>query len=224
MMRKRLLCVALALAMLFSVQPAAAAAGTETTRSTIITATLTNKTPTIKVTVPSTGEVYLNPLKLPVSINSKSTREQIVSTPCMIANESDVPLQVDVTVTGQINEGSNMSLVTTSTKNSTSTSKRAFIYFEIQPADTDNFSKVTWDAAYKSTKRNHIPVTTYGRTKTNTVVLAGTDLNGEIAEKGGYAAFRLTGDIIAAPKKPWTENDGLTVEIAFTFVPLVCSK
>lgn len=220
-MRKRLLCVVLTLAMLFSVQSAAAATGN--TRSTVITATLTNQTPTIKVTVPSTAEVYLNPLKLPVSINSKSTREQIVSTPCVIANESDVPLQVDVTVTGQINEGSNMSLVTSSTKNSTSTSKRAFIYFEIQPADTDDFSKVVWDAAYSRSKRNHIPVTTMERTKTNTVVLASTTLDGEIAEKGGYAAFRLTGDAVVNPRKAWTEDDGLTVEIAFTFVPLVRS-
>lgn len=221
MMRKRLLCVVLTLAMLFSVQSAAAATGN--TRSTVIAATLTSKTPTIKVTVPSTGEVLLNPYSLPVTINSKSTRQQIVSTPCVIANESDVPLQVDVTVTGQINEGSDMSLVTSSTKNSTSTSKRAFIYFEIQPADTDNFSKVTWDSAYKSTKRNHIAVTKTGRTKTNTVVLASATLDGDIAEKGGYAAFRLTGDAIVSPKKPWTEDDGLTVEIAFTFIPLVRS-
>ena len=66
MMRKRLLCVVLTLAMLFSVQPAAAATGTGNTRSTVITATLTDKTPTIKVTVPSTAEVFLNPFRLPV--------------------------------------------------------------------------------------------------------------------------------------------------------------
>ena len=221
MMRKRLLCVVLTLAMLFSVQPAAAATGTGNTRSTVITATLTDKTPTIKVTVPSTAEVFLNPFRLPVSIDSKSSREQIVSTPCVIASESDVPLQVDVTVIGQINEGSNMSLVTSSTKNSTSTSKRAFIYFEIQPADTDDPSDVSWDAAYNRSNKNHIPVTTMERSKTNILVLACTTLDGEIAEKGGYAAFRLTGDVIAAPKKPWTEDDGLTVEIAFTFTPLV---
>ena len=105
MIRKRLLCVVLTLAMLFSVQSAAAATGAGNTRSTIITATLTNQEPIIQVTVPSTGEVYLNPFSLPVSINSRSTRQQIVSTPAMIASESNVPLQVDVTVVGQINEG-----------------------------------------------------------------------------------------------------------------------
>lgn len=221
MVQKRLLCVVLTLAILFSVQSAAAATGTGNTRSTIITTTLTSRSPTIKVTVPSTAEVYLNPLKLPVSINSNSSREQIISTPCVIANESDVPLQVDVTVIGKVNEGSNMSLVTSSTKNSTSTNKRAFIYFEIQPADTDDPGDVLWDAAYNRSQKNHIPVTTMERSKTNTVVLASTTLDGEIAEKGGYAAFRLTGDIIATPKKPWTEDDGLTVEIAFTFTPLI---
>lgn len=216
-MRKRLLCVVLTLATLFSVQSAAAATGT--TRSTVITATLTDKTPTIKVTVPATAEVFVNPHQLPVSINSKSTREQIISTPCLIANESDVPIQLDVTVTGTVNEGSNMSLVTSSTKNSTSTSKRAFIYLEFQLADTDDLKKVKWDAAYNKSK--HIPVTTMGRTKTNVLTLAGITPDGEIAEKGGYAAFRLTGDVIQTPKKAWTEDDGLTVEVAFTFTPLV---
>lgn len=221
MMRKRLLCVVLTLAMFFSIQSAAAATGN--TRSTVITTTLTDKTPTIKVTVPSTGDVILNPYELPVTIDAQSSRAQIVSTTGVIANESDVPIQVDVTVTGKINEGSNMSLVTTSTKKSTSTSKRAFIYFEIQPMDTADTRKVIWDAAYKSTQRNHIAVTTSGRSKVNTVVLASTTLDGEIAEKGGYAAFRLTGDAVVNPRKAWTEDDGLTVEIAFTFVPLVRS-
>lgn len=218
-MRKRLLCVVLTLAMLFSVQSAAAATGT--TQSTVITATLTDKTPTIKVTVPATAEVFVNPHQLPVSINSKSTREQIISTPCLITNESDVPIQVDVTVTGTINEGSNMSLVTRTTKNSTSTSKRAFIYLEFQPADTNDLKKVKWDAAYDKSK--HIVVTTAARSKANVLTLAETTLDGEIAEKGGYAAFRLAGDVIASPKKAWTEDDGLTVEVAFTFTPLVHS-
>lgn len=221
MMRKRLLCVVLTLAMLFSVQSAAAATETGNTRSTVITATVDTRQPTIKVTVPSTAEVYLNPLKLPVSIDSKSSREQIISTPCVIANESDVPLQVDVTVTGQVNEGSNMTLVTTSTKKVASTIKRAFIYFEIQPADTDDVSKVKWDAEYDKTKKNHIPVTSSERTKINVLILAGMTPDGEMAEKGGYAAFRLTGDAIVSPKKAWTEADGLTVEIAFTFTPAI---
>lgn len=221
MMRKRLLCVALTLATLFSMQSAAAAAGTGNTRSTVITATLIDKEPTIKVTVPATAEVILNPFRLPVSIDSQSSRQQIVFSPCVIASESDVPLQVNVTVVGEINEGSNMSLTTSSTKNSVSTSKRAFIYFEMQSADSEDLRKVTWDSAYTSKK--HIPVTTMKRTKTNMATLANATLDGEIAEKGGYAAFRLTGDAIATPKKPWTEDDGLTVEIAFTFVPLVRS-
>lgn len=218
MKRKRLLCVVLTLALLFTAQSAAAAAETGNRRSMTITAKC--KMPTIQVTVPSTGNVYLNPFKLPVSIGGEDSYEQIISTPNCIANQSDIPLKVDVKVTGAIKAGSDMTLATTSTQGSTSTSKRAFIYFEIQPADTDDPDDVLWDDEYDKTKHIVISTVESGKSKKNVLTLAPKTLDGKMAEEGGYAAFRLTGDAVETPKNAWTAQDGITVEVAFTFTPV----
>lgn len=217
MMRKRLLCAALALAMFFPAQSAAAAAQTGNIRSMIINAN--TRLPTINVTVASTGKAFINPYMLDVEIDGEDTNEQIICEPCGIINESDIPLAVDVTVTGTINSGSDMSLATSSTRSSTSKTKKAFVYFEIQLSETDDPDDVQWDDAYNSKK--HIRFTTSGAstTKTNVLTLAAMTPFGDIAN-GGCAAFRVTGDAIEAPKNEWTEQDGLSVEVAFTFTPV----
>lgn len=221
MTRKRLLCAALALAMLLSAQSAAAAAETENTRSMIITAN--TRLPKINVTVPGKGSVYINPLSLTVSINGKPRKDQIFSTPCALINRSEVPLAVDVTVTGSALEGSDLQLSTSSTAGSDGGDKRAFVYFEIQPsptADTDLVtSRVTWDAAYDSEKHIVVDGTPEGRTRTNVLTLAAKTQAGEVA-RGGCAAFRLSGDVVPSPEQAWTTKDGVEVKVAFSFTPL----
>lgn len=217
MNRKRLFCAVLALVLLFSAQPATAAAELWDTYSTTITASC--KVPTIKVTVPSTGQVYLNPLKLTVFINGESTSDQIISAPCCIANESDIPITVDVTVTGAVNEGSDMTLVASSTQDSESTDKSAFIYFEMQSADTDDPNDVTWDSEYDSSKHIIVDTSAAGQSKENILTLSAITPEGAVAA-GGYGAFRLAGDAVETPANVWTSQDGISVEVAFTFTPL----
>ncbi len=174
--------------------------------------------PEINVTVPETGKILINPYNMVVEMGEGSYSGQIISEPAFIENYSDVNIQVDVAITAEIYEGSSMTLSTSSTASSTSTSKRAFIYFEMHPADNDNWSSVEWDDTYDKTK--HVVVSaTAEKTKTNIAVLSAKTLDGDIAP-GGYGAFRLTGDAIKSPKNEWTEDDGLNVNIVFTFVPL----
>lgn len=217
MKKQRLFCAVLALVLLFSAQPATAAAEIGDTFSTIITATC--KIPTIKVTVPSTGQIYLNPLKLTVSVNGEDTNQQIVSVPCCIANESDVPIGVNVTVTGAINEDSDMTLAASSTKSSDSTEKSAFIYFEMKSADTDNLNDVLWDNEYDPSQHIIVDTSAGGQSKENILTLPAVTSEGVIA-KGGYGAFRLAGDAIVTPENGWTAKDGVMVEVAFTFTPM----
>ena len=47
--------------------------------------------PEIKVTVPASGELFINPYEMPVEINGAFIGYQIVSTPTVIQNESVVP-------------------------------------------------------------------------------------------------------------------------------------
>lgn len=218
MNQKRLFCAVLALVLLLSVQPATAAAGTGNIRSTTITAKC--RIPVIKVTVPATGSVYLNPYKLTVSIDGEGRYDQIICTPCVIANESDIPLQVDVKVTGAINPGSDMELATKSTSDSTSTRKMAFIYFEIQSTDTRNPRDVYWDDVYDKSKHIVISTAEEGKSKKNVLTLAAKTPDGKMAEEGGYAAFRLTGDAIEEPQSAWNAKDGISVTVAFTFTPV----
>lgn len=169
--------------------------------------------PEISVVVPGTAEVFINPYKLPLTIEADETTAQIVSTPAAIENQSVVPLSVTATVTGAIREGSDMRLVSYSTQDPELmlTSKSAFVYFEMKAASDPD--QVSWDSEYDMEK--HLTVRSgVSKTKKNIAVIAQAD------HPKHFGAFRLTGDCVPVPRKGWTEADGIDVEIAFTFNPL----
>ena len=135
MRQRRLLCAVLALVLLLSAQPTAAALTPPYSQSVEIKGDAL--VPIISVTVPTSAEVYINPLELPVDIGTgRRDYGQILSTPACIANESEVAMQVDLTLTASLKEESTMRLVTSPTGGS-GTEKQAFIYFEIVQSDTD---------------------------------------------------------------------------------------
>lgn len=176
---------------------------------TKITGTYT--APKIVVTVPATAEVFINPYRIPVTIDNESVDDQIVSTPACIENQSEVAINVSVSIVGTIKEGSNIKLSMTSTQGTKLTSKTAFIYFEIQATDSDDPNMAYWDDEYDASK--HLVVRNYSRSMKNIAVL---DAGG----KGDcFGAFRLTGDCVVKPKTPWSEDDGIDVTISFTFTP-----
>lgn len=213
MKRKGLLCAVLALVMLLSAQPAAAALSNQ--RSIIIRSTC--KLPVIRVTVPTSASVYFNPLRFPVSINGETEDEQIISTPAAIANQSEVPVDVDVTVTSSIKTGSDMKLAAGPTGGA-GTDKSAFVYFEITQANTAVSDEVDWAPAYDSNQ--HIAlVNGVSLTRQSIFTLPARTQDGEVAE-GGYAPFRLTGDAVRKPTNAWNSKDGINVVVAFTFTPL----
>ena len=213
---KRLLCAVLALVLLFSAQLPAAASNKGNQRSIIITARC--RLPVIRVTVPSYASVYINPLKLPVYIDGESDTDQIISTPSMVINYSEVPLVVDVEVSGSVKEGSNMTLASSPT-NGAGSDKRAFVYFEIVQAETDDLTDdVEWAPAYDAAK--HLAVIPGApKTMKQIFTLSARTLDGEVAE-GGYAPFRLSGDAVKTPANAWNSKDGVNVTVAFTFTPI----
>ena len=214
MKRKRLLCAVLALVLLFSAQPTAAALFANQ-REIVIDANC--RLPVIKVAVPTSAKVYINPFALPVSVNGRNEERQIISSPLWIANRSDAAIEVDVTVTGAVKAESTMTLASSPTGGA-GTDKKAFVYFEIQQADDPDYDYVKWDPVYDSSK--HIVVTEgVPITKKNIVTLPALTLDNEVAP-GGYAPFRLSGDAVKTPANAWTTKDGLNVTVAFTFTPL----
>lgn len=214
MKRKQLLCAVLALVLLFSIQ-APAAALLSNQRSTTITTKM--RMPVIRVSVTNYASVYINPLKMPVYIDSEATTDQIISTPVCAVNYSEVPLEVDLTISGSVKEGSDMTLASSPT-NGSGTEKSAFVYFEIQQASTADPEEVKWDSAFDASK--HIVISNGGTTtKKSVFTLAPRTVDGEVGE-GGSAPFRLTGDAVKKPANAWNSRDGINVAVAFTFTPL----
>lgn len=168
--------------------------------------------PDISVIVPKTGEVFINPYQLPVSIEADESTAQIISTPGCIENQSVVPISVTVTVTSTIREGSSMRLVTTPT-GGVGTRKQAFIYFEMQASNTSSPPQSIWASEYDAEQHVLLRAGTT-RSWKDMVALDATD--GENC----FGVFRLSGDCVYAPRSAWTENDGIDVEIAFTFTAL----
>jgi hypothetical protein len=113
-----------------------------------------------------------------------------------------------------------MKLATTSTKDSTSTAKQAFVFFQIQPTDANYAgpSSLTWDTDYNADK--HILVTTSTKSKTDFLTLDKYDPDAENDTAKRFGAFLLSGDCVVLPKDEWTTKDGFTANIAFTFKAL----
>lgn len=185
--------------------PAAAASNT-----TVIEADCMLPDIEIKVTVPTSAEVYINPVGIPVKVGNTMEDGQIITGPSCIENQSVVPVSVSVAAEALVKAGSDMTLVGASTKGSTLRSKRAFVYFEMKA--TSDPENVTWDRTYNAGK--HLLVRESERIKNGIVTL------GAGGSEKCYGAFRLTGDCIQNPREPWTEADGFDVTITFTFKPL----
>lgn len=218
MRRKRLHCAVLALVLLVTARPAAAAAVPPNGVSVTITAD--TRVPIIDVSVPDSADVIINPYEMPVDIGTgQKDYGQIISTPSCVSNYSDTAIQMDLAVTAHVREDSTMELVQSPTGGG-GTQKQAFIYLEFQQTDTDRFQDVQWDSAYSASKPTHI-VLREGETvfRTNLMKLPPVTPKGKVAP-GGYAPFRLTGDAAASPTDEWTTDDGIDVRIAFTFKPL----
>lgn len=165
----------------------------------------------VQVTVPTEKKLYINPLGFPIDMGDHIDSRQIIMEPAYIENLGDTPVKVSVSVTGSLVEGSTMTLSSVSTKDSELTSKKAFLYFEIQAVnDPDN---VTWSKEYDAEK--HVPVRIMVKNRKNIIELDAAD------GSKPYGAFRLAGDCVTNPRKPWTEADGIQVVIAFTFNPII---
>ncbi len=208
MKNKKYIVFILAVLILAMVFPSSAAA-MNNKRSIKIRGSCTLPQIVIEVTVPTATRAYLNPSKVSIRTNHTISDGQIISEPAYIENKSVVPVQVNASVTGKVKTGSTMVFSPTSTKGSSLTSKSAFVYFELQSA-TDPTSE-PWSNSYDAGE--HILVGTTQKTKNNVVTLGAAD------EADRYGLFRLTGDCVESPEKPWSSRDGFYADIVFTFLP-----
>lgn len=227
---KKLLSTGLAMALTLSLSlPALASSGTaEITTPNATTKAYSSETeisgttevPTIKITVPTTGGVVINPYRMEVNMTSSGggakDKDQILSAVQAIANESNVAIKVNATVTGEA-PGESKAVFATAPLKGTETTKSVFLYLEVIAGDkvtydksNSKFTKTEWADAYDAKATNMVPVS--GGNKSTTKAGVAT-----IAAKGAsdpsYAAFRLSGTAATAPTEAWTTTDKVNVTI-----------
>ena len=193
---KKIMSTALASVMALSLAVPAFAADGDLEQNTAITGT--TQAPTIKITVPATGTVTVNPYKMEVTVGSDTKTDQIISATQFIENASDVAVKVSAQVTGTA--AGNLTFATASTQGSRApTTNSVFMYFEMDVADkTDGTADPTWATAYDSKSTKQILVSTKATKKADMLTLAaGTGT--AAAATGGYAAFHLAGDAASTP-------------------------
>ena len=164
-----------------------------------IEVTGTTKTADVKVTVPTSSSVVLNPYELDYTVEgaASAVNDQIISAAQYIVNESDLPVKVSTSVTGTI-EGTGDFAAADATAEGT---KKVHLEFNIGE---------TSDGTTESTNYE-----TKALTKTAT---AFTDIT--MDEKGGAnpaISFKFTGDAAENPTTPWTTDDIVGATIVFSF-------
>jgi hypothetical protein len=210
-MKKKLTALLAAFLMMFSVLPASAFAAAFNERSTKIDGECNIPDIEIEVTVPTGMNAYLNPRSVPVEVGGQVTRRKILTDTAYIENKSEAPVSVSAEITCTVNSGSDLTLTKESTEGSDRTDKAAFIYFEMHAVNSA--TKKAWDSEYDP--ETHILVSEGTEEKENFVII------GAASQKNHFGTFRLTGDCVAYPEDdPWTENDGFTAKIVFTFEAL----
>lgn len=203
---KKFLSVVLALTMALALAVPAFASGTTDigldglAEGATIEVTGETKTANVKVTVPTTSKVVLNPYELSYEVSQGNTdTHQIISAPQYIVNESDLPVKVSTTVTGTI-EGTGEFQAGDAT--AVTDKKAVHLVFNIGATTA------------KDTEPG-----TYGETKA--LAKTATAFNDITMDKKAGAnpaiAFKFTGDAAKNPTTPWTTDDIIGATIAFTF-------
>lgn len=187
----------------------------------------TTQTPILKLTVPDSGSVIVNPYKLTVTpTDGDATTDQIISATQYIKSESNVPIAVSVTVTGKLPESGGEVVLATSALKGTETTKSAFVYFECVQAEYDlsggNWNAVTWANGFDKAK--HAVLSTKGASLSKVVTIPAAESADWTAStptltKCYGAAFHLTGSVASTSTKAWTSSDTIGATIAFTFLP-----
>lgn len=202
-----------------------AAAGAEITGSSEM------NLPTIKITVPTTANIVINPYKMSYKDDTTGLEgnSQIISAQQEISSLSNVAVAVNVkelTTTGVSDDIT----IQTAALTSKITTKSAFLYLEVVGADTEG--KYTFAEAYNKSSASQVVIPNYvenGKvekaSKDAIVVLPKSD-----ETNATKAAFKINGEVVANPvgsdgeSAPWTDSDSIGISFKFTFAPQVVTE
>lgn len=220
MKTKKILSLVLAMVMALALAvPAFATANTDTSLTQSSAITGTTKAPTIKITVPATGAVVVNPYKMEVlpaggTAGTDEVNDQIISATQWVMNASDVAIKASAAVNATVSGKAKLATATTVTTGSAKpiTTNSIYLYLEALVTDDGSTAVDDWTSAKKATAAAKGVVTELGTMAKGTGTAA--------ASTGGYLAYHLAGDAVEAPAQAWVAEDKVDVTVAFTFVPV----
>lgn len=239
MKMKKLLSGAMAAAMALSISATALAADTipegfaEQSATGNVKITGSTQLPTIKVMLPTSGSVILNPYKLTVGSGDDATTDQVISDTQYITNRSNMAVRVTASVTGAVAGNAKFSPTSTTAEPAEGatalTSNSAYVVFEMIGADDSTTAVDSWDGAATAVLKVGAVTAACAEGADDTAKNKATLMNAAtIGEDGttpattnGYIAFHLTGDAVSAPKTAWVAADKISATIAFSFSPEV---
>lgn len=156
--------------------------------------------PVIRVSVPDTGRVILNPYGLKVTAGGRETTEQVTSASYTLKNESEIPVTVWAKAVGTVPQGSE-AVFTSEPPSSDTDGKQAFVYAEFRQKNEDS-----WSGSYTGEK-NQLVVSE--RDAQSTAVLT--------LPQGMDGEFRFFGSASIPTSSIWTAKDRVDVTLAFSF-------
>lgn len=224
-MKKKILSMALACALVLSVTRTAGAAGTtieDADENGVYTTEVTSEAdvnlPTIKITVSSGEEktTKLNPYKLKFEIDGKNYTDQIANAEDQIVNESDVPISVNVAASATTSDAKKVPLASAPLTGK-ETTKSVFAFLAMKTIESASETAFEAAPAYNKSEKTQIMFVAKAETKTGVVTLGAKD-NGSTPT---IAAYKIFGGVSSTPSEAWTENDKVTFNIVFSFDPLV---
>lgn len=171
---------------------------------------------TLKITVPTTNAVVLNPYALSVNVTAEgkedntsgsAVTDQVISPAQAIKSESTSKVKVSAIVTGTA--GGNVKFATASLASDTTT-KTNSVFMKLVAAAPDT-TGVASDPLAAITEAKSITVATKSSAKTE----LGTLDEGDTTPQ--YLQFQLQGDAVKSPTNPWTTRDTVGATIAFSF-------
>lgn len=202
----------------------AAATGSEVTGESTV------NLPVVKVTVPTTADIVINPFQMSYADEGAGIEgnSQIISAEHEISSSSNVAVAVNVAdlTTTEVTEGIS---VATAALTSKVTTKSAFLYLEVVKAGDDG--KYTFASAYDRAATSQVIIPN-SEDASGKVKAASKDAIVVLDAAAGEstpskAAFKIGGNVVANPvgsdgvAAPWLESDNIGISFKFTFTPQV---
>ncbi len=190
--------------------------------TTSVTTNTTFQAPIVKVVVPTTTPVYLNPYGIKTSIDAianvceavTDSTDPIVAGAYTISNMSNVPVKVDPTFT---TTATGAVLLAKDATTDNLTTKWAKVTATITDAATSS-NKIEVDLAHKYTGKND-------DVRPTIIIPAGTnitkDAQGAISGTAAKATLTFTGTLNVPSKvaTAWTETDALKIVVKYDIYP-----